>query len=399
MEHLLSARITSQRSSRIRELLRVTEQPGMLSMAGGLPAPATFPTALLRAAYERAVTLDGPTGPIAWQYGPTEGAAPLREQVAVEHGMPVEQVLVTTGSQQSLDLLARVLCDPGDVIVAEHPTYLGALQAFQLAGARIVGMPGDAGGLDVDALARALAGGLRPKAVYVVVNFANPTGTTLSAARRAQLVSLAERYGFVVLEDDPYGALRFRGEPLASMGGRGAPVVRLGTASKVMAPGLRVGWLSGPVPIVAAATRAKQAADLHTSSLTQLVVAEARADAAAFSAHLGRAREHYAAQAAALDAALARHLPDVERPVAEGGMFVWVDLGVPTEPLLPRAVEHGVAFVPGSAFAAPGADPSTVETMARLSFATLTPDQLDQATARLATARHPVARHPALGTA
>jgi 2-aminoadipate transaminase len=387
MEHLLSARITSQRSSRIRELLRVTEQPGMLSMAGGLPAPATFPTALLQSAYDRAVAIAGPTGPIAWQYGPTEGAAALRDQVAGDHDVPVEQVLVTTGSQQSLDLLARVLCDPGDVLFVEQPTYLGALQAFGLSGARIVGVPGDEHGLDVDALAARLESGLRPKAVYVVVNFANPTGTTLAADRRRRLVGLAERHEFLVIEDDPYGDLRFRGDHQPSMGGRGAPVVRLGTASKVLAPGLRVGWLSGPAPVVAAAVRAKQAVDLHTSSLAQLIVAEARADRDAFAAHLDTARAHYAAQAAALDAALAHHLPDVPRPSVEGGMFAWIDLGTATEPMLARAVDRGVAFVPGSAFAAPDSDAATIETMARLSFATLAPDQLDQAVHRLARAR------------
>lgn len=386
MEHLFSKRITAQRSSRIRELLRITEQPGMLSMAGGLPAPVAFPTALLDAASARATQLQGPTGPVAWQYGPTEGAALLREQVALEHGMPLNQVLVTTGSQQSLDLLARVLCDEGDVVVTEHPTYLGALQALQLAGATVVGLPGDASGLDTAALATALAGGLRPKAVYVVANFGNPSGATLSVERRAHLVALAERYGFLVIEDDPYGELRFAGAAVRSMGAPGAPVVRLGSASKVLAPGLRVGWMSGPSPVVAACTRAKQAVDLHTSSVAQLVVAEARSDRTAYAAHLAAARAHYAAQADALAEALARHLPDVHFTRPEGGMFVWVDLGVETEPLLTAAVERGVAFVPGPAFAAPGSDPESVATYARLSFATLTPDELDDAVHRLAAA-------------
>ena len=386
MEHLLGKRITSQRSSRIRELLRVTEQPGMLSMAGGLPAPATFPTALLDAAFARATALQGPTGPVAWQYGPTEGAAPLREQVAAEHGVALEQVLVTTGSQQSLDLLARVLCDEGDVIAVEHPTYLGALQAFHLAGATVVGVPGDRAGLDTTVLEAQLRGGLRPKAVYVVANFHNPTGTTLSTERRGHLLELAERYGFLVIEDDPYGALRFAGEAPASMGGPGAPVMRLGTASKVLAPGLRVGWMTGPQPLITAAVRAKQAVDLHTSSVAQLIVAEARADAAAFAAHLEAARRHYAAQAAALAGALERHLPAARFDRPDGGMFLWVDLGVPAEGLLAAAVERGVAFVPGEAFAAPGADPASVATRARLSFATLTPAELDEATRRLAAA-------------
>jgi 2-aminoadipate transaminase len=389
----LSQRAQTHQASRIRELLRLTEQPHMMSLAGGLPAPDGFPDGLIRQAFDRAMGHVGVTGATALQYSPTEGLTALRELVAADHVVPIEEVLVTTGSQQALDLLARVLCDPGDVIVAEDPSYLGALQAFRFAGASVVGVEGDGDGIDVDGVdaALALAGG-RAKAIYVVPNFHNPSGAVLSAARRVQLIDVAQRHGVVVIEDDPYGEIRFAGTPLtplARLGAEtGAGVVRLGSSSKVLAPGLRVGWMSGPTSIVAAAVRAKQAADLHTSSLNQLIVAEALADATAFGDHLDRARSLYGARAAALAEALRSHLGDqVSFSAPEGGMFLWCTLaGVDTEALLLAAVEEGVAFVPGSAFAIDAATGPTHADRARLSFATLRPEQFDEAARRLARA-------------
>ena len=388
---VLSHRSQAHQASRIRELLRLTEQPHMMSLAGGLPAPDAFPVGLIEGAFARAMRHTGVTGPTALQYAPTEGVTLLREQVAVEHEVPIERVLVTTGSQQALDLLARVLCDPGDVVVAEDPSYLGALQAFRFAGAEVVGVPGDREGIDPDAVEAALAtAGARAKAVYVVPNFHNPTGTVVSAERRTRLVEVAARHGVVVIEDDPYGAIRFAGESLAPIARGDAPVVRLGSASKVLAPGLRVGWLSGPTEIVAATVRAKQAADLHTSSLNQLIVAEARADGAAFTAHLDAARAVYRDRATALSTAVRRHLGErIRFTEPEGGMFLWCTLvdednrAIATDALLEAAVAEGVAFVPGSAFAVSGAGHTDT---ARLSFATLRPDEVDEACRRLAVA-------------
>lgn len=389
----LSQRSLAHQASRIRELLRLTEQPHMMSLAGGLPAPDGFPDDLIRQAFDRAMGHVGVTGATALQYSPTEGLTALRELVAADHGTSIDDVLVTTGSQQALDLLARVLCDPGDVIVAEDPSYLGALQAFRFAGASVVGVEGDGDGIDVDGVdtALALAGG-RAKAVYVVPNFHNPSGAVLSAARRVQLIEVAQRHGVVVIEDDPYGEIRFAGTPLPPLArfgaDAGAAVVRLGSSSKVLAPGLRVGWMSGPTSIVAAAVRAKQAADLHTSSLNQLIVAEALADATRFGEHLDRARVLYGARAGALAGALRSHLGDrVSFSAPEGGMFLWSTLpGVDTEALLLAAVEEGVAFVPGSAFAVDAQTGPSHADRARLSFATLRPEQFDEAAQRLARA-------------
>jgi 2-aminoadipate transaminase len=392
MDTLLSTRMHAQRGSPIRELLQLTERPGMLSMAGGLPAGEALPVQLLTDAFERALRHTGVTGPTALQYGPTPGLARLREQIADDHGVHVDNVVVTTGAQQSLDLLARALCDPGDVIVADDPTYVGALQAFRFAGARVVGPHGDepddpaTPGFDTIALDAQLRAGLRPKAVYVVSNFHNPTGHTLTSAQRSHLLVLAQRHGFLIIDDDPYGALRFRGDAPEAMGGHDRPVVTLGTASKILAPGLRVGWMSGPPVIAEAVGRIKQFADLHTSSLNQLMVAEARDDKAAFEAHLRRSRRLYESRADALRIALATHLGDrVSFAHPEGGFFLWLTLhdSAPAETVLRAAVDEGVAFVPGTAFSADG---TSFTDRARLSYATLDAAGLDEACRRLARA-------------
>lgn len=384
MDHLLAVRARTHRASAIRELLLLTERPDMRSLAGGLPGGDRLPVDLLRDAAAGALTRRGPTGPVALQYAPTEGVAVLREHLAAVTGHPPEEVLVTTGSQQALDLLARVLCDPGDVVVVEEPGYLGALQAFRFAGAALRGVPGDADGLDTDRLAEVLACGLRPKAVVVTPDFANPTGATLAAGRRTALVMLAERYGFLVVEDDPYGRLRFAGTSHPPIGAPGRPVVRLGTASKVLAPGLRVGWLTGPPAIVAALARAKQAADLHTSALDQLVVLGALTDPR-FPAHLAGTVAAYRARARRLvDALRCRFGDGIELVEPEGGMFVWARFpGIDTAAALPGALDAGVAYVPGPAFAV---EPVAHGERARLSFATLAPTALDEACDRLAGA-------------
>jgi 2-aminoadipate transaminase len=379
-------------SSAIRDLLALTEQPGIISLAGGKPAPDTFPVDELRRVADVVLARDGAA---ALQYSATEGYRPLREWVAGARGTDVERVTVTTGSQQGLDLVARTLAGPGDVIVSADPGYVGALQAFRLAGAALVGVATDGDGLRVDDLAARLAAGLRPALVYLVADLSNPTGATLTAERRDALVALAERYGFWVVEDDPYGALRWAGEVPPPLAGRSDHVVTLGTVSKVLCPGLRVGYVLAPPVVSQAVVRIKQAADLHTATFSQRLVHELVTTPGFLADHLAGLPGQYRARAAALTGALRAELGDrLAFAEPEGGMFVWARVTGPpvdTTALLDRALAAGVAFVPGRAFAvedtagpAPGGRAHADHL--RLSFATAAPEELREAARRLATA-------------
>ncbi len=382
---LLSRHGREATSSVIRDLLDWTRRPGMLSLAGGIPAAELLPVQRVGEAVDRVLATHGPA---ALQYGPTDGEATLRALVAPTPDR-VGDVVITTGSQQSLDLLARVLLDPGDAVVVEGPSYLGALSAFRAVGARLVEVPGDAAGL-----AAALGAGLRPKAVYVVPEFANPTGATLSAERRRHLVELAEHHRFVIVEDDPYGALRFAGAPQAPLAERTDLAVRLGTASKTLAPGLRVGWATLPGWLRGPVIRAKQAVDLHTSTLDQLVVADVLEDEGFVAGHLAELRAVYGRRCRALVGALAR-LGGGRFEVAPpaGGMFAWAglhpSLGVTADEVLASALPAGVAFVPGSAFGLAAGEGERVgpagdgEHRLRLCFATLDEARLADAVERL----------------
>jgi 2-aminoadipate transaminase len=291
--------------------------------------------------------------------------------------------LVTTGSQQAIDLLARVLIDPGDVVVVERPAYLGSLQALRAAQATFFAVTSDEHGLRTDELEHALRDGLRPKLCTVVPNFQNPSGATMTTERRAHLGALAERYGFVVVEDDPYRVLRFRGEQPAPIRNHTELAVTLGSTSKLLAPGLRVGWAIAPPGLLAPLVRAKQSADLHTSTTTQLLALELLADPAFLSEHVRRLQDCYSARCAALLRALRHDVPEAQFVQPDGGFFVWVHLpGVDTTALLPRALDEGVAFVPGTAFTTDG----TCGEHARLSFASLDEDALRVAVRRLAAA-------------
>lgn len=381
-----SRRLTS---SAIRDLLEVAERPEVISMAGGLPAPEAFPAERLAAALAAAVA-DDPGR--ALQYSTTAGLPALRAWIAGQRGAGIhaDDVVVTAGSQQALDLVARTLLDPGDTVVLADPGYVGAIQAFRLAGADLVGVPADGDGLRVDVLAAGLAAGTIPvpTLVYVVSDFSNPGAATLPTERRRALADLADRYGFVILDDDPYGELRWAGRravPLRDLSDR---VVTLGSFSKVLAPGLRVGYAIGPRPIVESVVLVKQAADLHTSTVAQRAALRVVDDERAWADHLGRIGALYEARAVALVAALRARLGDrIEVDAPEGGLFVWVRLpGVDTSALLAPAVAAGVAFVPGAAFAvADGAHHDA----ARLSFATAPPAMLDEAVRRLAVALGP----------
>jgi 2-aminoadipate transaminase len=373
-------------SSAIRDLLAITERPGMISLAGGKPAPDAFPVAEVRRAADAVLARDGAA---ALQYAATEGYGPLREWVAGRHGTAAGRVTITSGSQQGLDLVARALAGPGDVVVSADPGYVGALQAFRLAGATLAGIPSDAGGLLVDDLAARLRAGLRPRAVYVVANLSNPTGATLTGERRDALAALADRYGFWVVEDDPYGALRWAGEAPAPMAARSDRVVTLGTVSKVLCPGLRVGHVVAPPPVTAALVLIKQAVDLHTSTVTQRVVHEVVTRPGFLDAHLAGLPARYRRRADALTTALRAEFGDrIAFAEPEGGMFVWARLTTPgarrhvdTAALLAPALDAGVAFVPGDAFAVTSPQPGRL----RLSFATPTPAELVEGARRLAS--------------
>jgi 2-aminoadipate transaminase len=382
----LSSRLRDVRGSAIRDLLALTARPEVISLAGGLPGTDLLPRERVAAALAEAVT-----DPAAVQYGETAGLRRLREVLAdheterTGRTVAADGVVVTSGSQQALDLVARAVLDPGDPVVVEDPAYVGALQVFQAAGAALHPVPVDADGMAVDVLAARLADGLRPRLVHTVSSFHNPRGATLPPDRRRALVELADRYGFLVVEDDPYGLLAFDGAPPVPVAAHGDRVVRLGSASKVLAPALRVGWITGPAVLLAAVERLKQCTDLCTSSLTQTVAAELLADTPWFASHVDGLRTALRTRARTLTDAVHAELGDaITCSAPAGGMFCWVEFRDGTRPaeLLPRALQHGVGYVPGEAFTV-AAD---LGNAARLCFASNPPAQLHTAVERLGAA-------------
>lgn len=347
--------------SAVREILKVAERPDILSFAGGLPAPELFPVEAIARAHAEVLAKSGGA---ALQYSTTEGYLPLREWIAQHlrgRGIPArpEELLITTGSQQGIDLVARIFLDPGDVVLVENPTYLAAIQAFAAYQVRLVAVPSDDGGMQVDRVA-ALIAAHRPKLIYLVPSFQNPKGTTLSQDRRAQLAEIAAVHRVAILEDDPYGELVFAGEPprpLAAAAAGHGNVLYLSTFSKTLAPGLRIGWLWGDPQLVRKATIAKQAADLHTATLAQRATSALLAEFD-YAGHVARLREVYGERCRAMLTALTEYAPDCRWVAPDGGMFVWLQLpaGLDAEAIFPAAVDRKVAFVPGSAFYLAGDD-------------------------------------------
>jgi len=385
----LAQRLRGVAGSPVRDLLALLDRPEVVSFAGGLPAPELFDLEGLRAAFD--AVLSTPAGRRHLQYAPTEGNRHLRDLVAgrmTDRGLPTaaDDLLVTTGSQQALTLVATALLDPGAVVAVEEPTYLAALQCFSLAGARVVPVASDDDGIDPAALAAVLTRE-RPTLLYLVPTFANPTGRTLTVERRAAVAELAARHGTWVVEDDPYGELRYRGAPvpsLAAQPGAEDRVLHLGSFSKTASPGMRLGWLRAPAGLLRPLTVAKQAADLHTSTIDQAAAA-AWLDAVDLDAHVRRLCAAYSERRDAMVAALPGTLPAGSTwSDPDGGMFVWARLpgGVDTAELLPRALAHDVAFVPGAPFFAGTPDRATL----RLSFTTNPPAQITEGMARLGRA-------------
>jgi 2-aminoadipate transaminase len=379
----LSERAQKLTSSAIREILKVTERPEVISFAGGLPSPQTFPAEQMRAAADRLLR-DDPAA--ALQYSATEGYLPLREWIAARHStdgvtIRASQVLITTGSQQALDLLGKVLVSPARPVLVETPTYLGALQSFSMYEPRYAQVPTDGHGLIPEALTRELTADAR--LLYTIPNFQNPTGRRLPLERRRALAAYALRAPFPVVEDDPYGALDYAGEPLPTLLSM-APehIVHLGSFSKVLAPGLRIGYLIAPEDLHFKLVQAKQATDLHTPSFTQRIVYEVVKDGF-LDTHVPKIRTLYRDQCDAMIAALERYMPEGvtwNRP--EGGMFIWASVpeSIDTMKLLEEAVAQHVAFVPGAPFYAD--EPR--HNMLRLSFVTVPPAKIDEGIAKLA---------------
>jgi 2-aminoadipate transaminase len=383
----LSRRFDGVQSSIVRDLLALTERPGVISFAGGLPAPELFDVEGARAAFE--AVLAAAPGKVL-QYSPTEGNAELRAAVAdryVARGLPTrpEDIVITTGSQQGLSLLSTTLVDPGDVILVESPSYLAALQCFALAGATLVEVPSTGDGVDVEVLAD-LARRHRPKAFYTVPTFHNPTGRTLSAQNRAEVVAAAEQFGFRVIEDDPYTELRYSGDPVPSMATMtdSEHVICAGSFSKILAPGLRLGWVRTDPTTKPALVVAKQAADLHTSTLDQAAAAHYLA-AGRLDASIARSRLEYGRRRDTMLATLPQALPaDSSWNHPDGGMFVWVTLPAELDSteLLGHAISHEVAFVPGAPFFARSPQRNTL----RLSFITYPSATIEEGLSRLGTA-------------
>jgi len=376
--------MTRVQASAIREILKVTERPEVLSFAGGLPAPEAFPADAIARAHAEVLASDAGA---ALQYGPTEGFGPLRAWVAermTRKGLRAspEQVLITAGSQQGIDLVGKTLIDPGDTVLVESPSYLAALQCFSTYEARLEPVETDEEGIRVDALERALRTS-HPKLIYLVPTFQNPRGTTLPLERRQRIASLAAEHGVTVLEDDPYGELRYRGAPLPPIASLqpGAPVINLGTFSKTLAPGLRLGYAVADERTIRALTIAKQATDLHCGTLAQRAVARLL-ETFDFDAHLRRIRALYGERLDAMLASIERSLPKgTHWTHPEGGLFVWVRLpdGIDAQELLGEAMRERVAFVPGAPFYP---DNPCAETM-RLNFSNRPPALIAEGMARL----------------
>jgi 2-aminoadipate transaminase len=395
--HRYAQRTKYIKSSAIRELLKLTQRPEVISFAGGLPAPEVFPIKEFSAACQRVLTEKGKE---ALQYGATEGYGPLRELIAanmMRYGIVAtpDNVMLTAGSQQALDLIAKLLINRGDRILVEAPTYLGALQAFAVFGAEYVSVPIDHDGLRTDLLDEALRSG--PKFMYLLPNFQNPGGVTLSRERREELVYMSDKYGVPIIEDDPYGQLRYEGEhvpPLVMMDRvnlrrdyeyKLGNVIYMSTFSKTLAPGLRLGWIVAPPDVIAKLVQLKQGADLHTSTFNQIVTYEV-AKNGFLDEHAKQIRSVYRERRDAMLAALDEFFPEeVTWTRPQGGLFLWVTLpnGMDSEELFDTALKNNVAFVPGTSFYPEGDEGKR---HMRLNFSYMEPDRIHEGIRRLALA-------------
>ncbi len=391
-----ASRLNNVETSAIRELFKLLGKPGIISFAGGFPDPAMFDVAGIQEASNKALAEDPGA---ALQYGATEGFGPLREQLASFMGVKgvginPSELIVTTGSQQALDLLGKTMISPGDKVIVEGPTFLATIQCFRLYGAELISVPCDGYGVKTDELEKLIAEH-KPKFVYLVPTFGNPSGALLSLERRKQVLELAVKYNTLMVEDDPYGDLYFNELPPPSLLAlsSGVPgsrdlIAYCGSLSKVLSPGLRVGWMAAQAELLAKATMCKQFSDAHTSTFAQATAAQ-YLKAGRMPATLANVRKTYAERAKAMGDALSRELGDaVEFTQPQGGLFFWARLTgkggklADAGEFAKRAIEQGVAFVPGAPFYAASPDVATF----RLSFATAGVDKILEGVARLGKA-------------
>ena len=392
-DHRYAQRTQRMKNSAIRELLKLTESPDIISFAGGLPAPDVFPVDEIQEACIR-ILRNQPA--MALQYGTTEGYLPLREMIArftarVGFEVNPDNLLITSGSQQALDLLGKIFINPGDRILVESPTYLGALQAWNTYGAEYVPVDSDEHGMETDALEEALRTG--PKLIYVLPNFQNPTGVTLSLERRKKLVELANRYGVPIVEDDPYGQLRFEGDHLPSVetldaewhpnsGSYIGNVIYLSTFSKILTPGLRLAWVVAPPEVIRKLVQAKQGADLHTAVFNQMIAFEV-SQHGFLDLHVQKIIEVYRERRDVMLDALEEHMPKgVSWTRPQGGLFLWITVPeyINTASMMIEAVQEKVAYVPGESFFPCGGGLNTM----RMNFSYSNPQLINEGIGRLA---------------
>lgn len=384
---------THTRPSPVREILAVIKKPGMISFAGGMPAPEVFP---VNEFYEGAHLLKD-NGAELLQYGTTDGNTELREFLAgfmeerLGRRVGMDEIFLTTGSQQALDLFSWAMLDPGDIVIAEDPSYMSAITVFTNHGAECRGVPCDADGLLVDLLPEMIeslrAEGKKVKCVYTIVNFQNPGGMTMSVERRKKLAALAEKYGFVIFEDDPYGYVRYEGEHLPSIFSfdKVGNVLYAGSFSKILAPGTRTGWVIGDPAIVRAMCVFKQSTDLCSSSVDQALIAE-YCKKGHLSAHLPAIIDNYRKRRDFMEGSMERHLAPlgVTWVKPQGGFFYWIDVpGINTDVLVKRCLDKKVAFIQGSAFAV---EPGACINNARLNYTYCSPETIEEGIKRMAAA-------------
>ncbi len=374
---------TSLEASIIRELLKLASKPGIINFGGGLPAPELFPIEQIRECVDAVLTKSGPA---ALQYSLTQGVLPLRELLAEyvsKKGLPVtaENITITTGSQQGLDLIGRAFLEPGDYVLTELPTYLGALQAFNFYQAIYCPVTMDNNGPLIDQVEAKLKQ-FKPKFMYFVPNFQNPSGITMSLERRQAAIDLAFKYGTPIVDDNPYGELRFTGKPVPSLRGIGGDaVIGLGTFSKLISPGLRVGWVVAPIACSKIIERVKQATDLHSATFPQYVIYEFL-KRGYLESHIEKIKVAYAERLGIMERAMKEYFPEcVTWPHPEGGLFLWLQLPehVSATKILTESIEAGVAFVPGQSFHPDGSGDNTM----RINFANATPENIVEGIKRL----------------